>query len=328
MGSSFYVPLYSRDSLVPAHEVELREGKIDAQSSCGMPLVVSALGTTHVALRGAEAQIAFKSDHLAVQVTEGTARVGASRKWISLEKGQMLTLPAQGGPSAPAPGVEAPEWTAGAGCSPGLALGNGDGLAVLGGCWKPMARAASYVVELSRDARFATIEATEPSTTPSWSKALAGGRYFVRVRAIDQDGLVGETSAPRSLGSFAVKAPPGSTVDAVTRTFTVPQGRSLELADPTGLESALDNGGFLPAQRFIVVDSAPSHVVRMRFKDDPGSQGSLVLQRRALQADVAFTPKLAHWPQDPIDIKVTLSDASGVVDPSLVSPKIQMFSSG
>ena len=63
----------------------------------------------------------------------------------------------------------------------------------------------------------------------------------------------------------------------------------------------------------------------MRFKDDPGSQGSVVLQRRALQADVAFTPKLAHWPQDPIDIRVTLSDASGVVDPSLVSPKIHVL---
>jgi hypothetical protein len=73
------------------------------------------------------------------------------------------------------------------------------------------------------------------------------------------------------------------------------------------------------------MDGALKHVVHLRFKNDPSSTGSVVMQRRALQAEVAISPKLAHWPGDPIDIKVTLSDATGVVDTSQVSPKIHVL---
>jgi hypothetical protein len=336
VGSTFYVPLSSRDSLVPAHEVELRAGRVDAISpgARAMPLVISGPGSSHVALRAAEAQVAVQDGHMAAQVTEGGARVGSSRKWISLDKGQMAIVPAQGGPSLPTTGIEAPEWTAVAdgpaqsptgACNPGIALRRGDSPAILGGCWKPVARAATYVVELSRDAGFSTIASTDSASTPFWSKALPEGRYFVRVRAIDVDGLVSANSSPRRLGTIQAKLPPGSVVDPSARTFTLPQGRSLELGDPSGLEIALDGGGFLPAQRFVVVDSAPRHVVRVRFKDDPSSVGSAVLQRRALSADVNFSPKLASWPRDAIDITVTLSDASGVIDPSQVSPRMHVL---
>src|SRR6266849_5628180 len=81
VGAMFNVPLFSKDSLVPAHEVELRAGKIDAlsPSARAMPLVVSSLGVTHVALRAGEVQVALQDDRMAVQVTSGSARVGANR---------------------------------------------------------------------------------------------------------------------------------------------------------------------------------------------------------------------------------------------------------
>src|SRR6185369_12149791 len=109
-------------------------------------------------------------------------------------------------------------------------------------------------VEMSRDASFANIESSESTTSPEWSKSLSVGRYFVRVRAVDSEGLVSASSPVRKLGVIAVKLPAGSNVDATTRTFTVPQGRSLEMPDATGLESALDNGAFTAAQRFVMVD--------------------------------------------------------------------------
>src|SRR5262245_18008324 len=51
VGSVFHVPMGSRDALVPAHEVELHEGRNEAlsPSARGMPLVVSAFGSSHVA---------------------------------------------------------------------------------------------------------------------------------------------------------------------------------------------------------------------------------------------------------------------------------------
>ncbi len=327
MGSFFHVPLVSRDVLVPARQVELREGRIDASSTSAraMPLVVSALGSSHVALRAAGAQISLGNGHLAVRVTAGTARVGASRKWISVENGQSTLLPEQGGPSSPVPGLPAPQWALGPECSSGLAVGLGGGPFELGGCWKPIDGAVSYVVELSRSADFSTLEVAEQTTKVSWSKAVSEGRYFLRVRATDAESLASPDSSPRRLGVIAIKLPPGSIVDAEARTVTIPQGHSVELADPTDLESAFDAARFQTAERFVVVDNAATHVVRLRFKDDPGSIGSVVLQRRALSAEVTFSPKLARWPQDPIDITVTLTDASRVVDPSQISPKMHVL---
>lgn len=327
VASFFHVPLFSRDSLVAAHQVELREGKIEAlsPSARAMPLVISAFGSSHVALRAAEIQVAVRGDHMAVEVIDGAARVGANHRWISLEKAEKSILPTQGGPTTPVPGIGAPEWTAGIECSPGLALVHEHATATIGGCWKPIDKAASYLVDLSRDPDFATVDSIDSPSNNSWSKLLSEGRYFLRVRAVDEDGLASAHSATRRLGTISSKLPPGSIVDGSARTFTVPQGRSFEIPDPSGLEIAQDDGGFLPAVRFIVMDGVPKHTLRVRFKDDPGSLGTAVLQRRALSAEVAFSPKLAHWPQDPIDITVTLSDKSGVVDPSNVSPKMHVL---
>src|SRR6185295_11960948 len=82
VGGIFHAPLAPlRDRLVASREVTLIEGRIEAVSAGtrGLPLVVSALGSSHVGLRAAEAQIAVKGDHVAAQVTTGSVRAGANR---------------------------------------------------------------------------------------------------------------------------------------------------------------------------------------------------------------------------------------------------------
>ena len=332
LGAYFYVPLVPNvppapAQLVPAHEIKLREGHIDAVSANerGIPLVVSGPGTTHVAFRAADVQIAVKGERMVAQVNEGTARAGSNKRWITVEKAQATTLSAQGYPTTPRDEQQAPEWKPGEGCTPALGVVEPGNSGSVGVCWEPRAGAASYVVELARDETFATIELRETTSSTTWSKTLPEGRYFVRTRSIDEDTLASRTSPVRKLGVVSFTLPPGATSNLATRTVVLPQGRAFELRDMTGLETALDRGIFVTVRGPIVMDAEPSHQLRFRLVGDPSSESRLDLVRRALRADIEIGPKWARWPVNPVDITVTMRDPAGMVDTAQVTPKLRVL---
>jgi hypothetical protein len=332
LGAYFYVPLVpavppATQLLVPAHEIRLSQGHIDASSpnERGIPLVVSGPGTTHVAFRNAEVQLAVKGERMVAQVNEGTARAGSNKRWISVEKAQASTLLASGYPSAPRDEALAPEWKPGEGCTAALGVVEPGNASNVGVCWTPRAEAASYVVELARDESFANIELSETTTASSWSKTLPEGRYFVRTRTVDQDTLVSRTSPVRKLGVVSFVLPPGASANLGARTVVLPQGRAFALRDTTGLETALDGGIFVTVRGPIVMDGEASHRLRFRIIGDPSSESAIDLQRRALRADIEIGPKAARWPVDPVDITVTMRDPAGLVDAAQVEPKLHVM---
>jgi hypothetical protein len=332
LGAFFYVPLVpsvppATQLLVPAHEIRLNEGHIEASSTNerGIPLVVSGPGTTHVAFRSAEVQLAVKGDRMVAQVNEGSARAGSNKRWLTVERAHASTLTAQGYPTTPRDEARAPEWKPGEGCTPALGVVEPGNSSHVGVCWAPPDGAASYVVELARDESFSSIELVETTTATSWSKSLPEGRYFVRTRAVDRDTLVSRTSPVRKLGVVSFVLPPGASANLGARTVVLPQGRAFALRDSTGLETALDRGIFVTVRSPIVMDAEPSHQLRFRLVGDPSSEGSLELQRRALRADIAIGPKSARWPVDPVDITVTMRDPAGLVDASQFEPKLHVL---
>jgi hypothetical protein len=327
VGAFFYVPLVSNVSLVPAHEIRMSEGHIDAVSPSerAIPLVVSGPGTTHVAFRGAEVQIAVKGDRMVAQVNEGTARAGSNKRWISIEKAHASTLTAQGYPTAPRDELQAPEWKIAQGCAPALGVVEPGSAASIGVCWEPRAGGGSYVVELARDESFSTVELSETTATTTWSKNLPEGRYFVRARTVDADSLASRTSPVRKLGVVSFALPPGASANLGARTVVLPQGRAFELRDAAGLETALDRGIFVSVRGPIVMDAEPSHQLRFRLAGDPSSENILELQRRALRADIEIGPKSARWPVDAVDITVTMRDPAGDVDAAQVAPRLHVL---
>ena len=327
VGAFFYVPLVSTTQLVPAHEIRMSEGHIEASApnERGIPLVVSGPGTTHVALRGAEVQIAVKGDRMVAQVNEGTARAGSNKRWISIEKAHASTLTVQGYPTTPRAEPAAPEWKVGGDCTPALGVVQPGTAANVGVCWEGRANGASYLVELSRDESFATVETAETISATSWSKALPEGRYFVRTRAIDQDTMSSRPSTTRKLGVVSFDLPPGASANLGARTVVLPPGRPFRLRDMSGLETAIDGGIFVTVRSPVVMDDEPSHLFRIRLLGDPASESSLHLQRRALRADIAIGPKAARWPVDPVDVTVTVRDPAGLVDAAQVTPKLRVL---
>ena len=120
--------------------------------------------------------------------------------------------------------------------------------------------------------------------------------------------------------------PPGASANMETRTLIVPQGREIGFGDTKDIELAIDSGGFSRAPKAITMDEGPEHALRFRLRDDPASTSTVyIARRRALVANVQMTPKKANWPTDPIDIVVTIEDASGQVDPNRVEPHLQVL---
>jgi hypothetical protein len=332
LGAFFYVPLVpseppAQQQLVPAHEIKLREGHIDAVSpnERGIPLVVSGPGSTHVALRAADVQIAVKGERMVAQVNEGTARAGSNKRWITVDKARATTLTVQGYPTTPRDELAAPEWKTGEGCTPALGVVEPGNSGNVGVCWEPRPGALSYVLELARDEAFTTVEVRETTTATTWSKSMPEGRYFVRMRAVDKDTLASRTSATRKLGVVSFTLPPGASANLATGTVVLPQGRAFELRDTSGLETAFDRGIFVSVRGPIVMDAEPSHQLRFRLAGDPSSESRLELVRRALRADIQIGPKWARWPVHPIDITVTMRDPAGIVDVAQVTPKLRVL---
>jgi hypothetical protein len=289
-----------------------------------MPLVISGPGTTHVALRAAEVQVAVSGDRMVAQVNEGTARAGSNKRWITIEKAHASTLTKEGYPTAQRNELLAPEWKTQS-CTPALGVVEPGNAGNVGVCWEPSANAASYAVELSRDETFSTIESSETTSSTTWSKNLPEGRYFVRTRAQGADTLVSRTSPVRKLGVVSFELPPGASANLGARTVVLPQGRAFQLRDTTGLETAIDRGVFVTVRGPIVMDGEPSHLLRFRLLGDPSSESTLDLQRRALRADIEIGPKAARWPVDPVDITVTLRDPAGLFDTAQVAPKLHVL---
>jgi hypothetical protein len=332
VGAFFYAPLVpsvppAPSQLIPGHEIKMSQGHIEAVSPSerAIPLVISGPGTTHVALRGAEVQVAVKGDRMVAQVNEGSARAGSNKRWITVEKAQATTLTAQGYPTTPREEAKAPEWKTSEGCTPALGVVEPGNAANVGVCWEPRPRAASYVIELARDEAFSTIELRETTSSSTWSKSLPEGRYFVRTRTIDDDMLASRTSPVRKLGVVSFTLPPGASANLAHHTVVLPQGRAFELRDASGLETALDRGIFVTIRGPIVMDGEPSHQLRFRLVGDPASEGRLELVRRALRADIEIGPKWARWPAHPVDITVTMRDPAGLVDAAQVTPKLRVM---
>ncbi len=330
VGAYFYVPLVANaPSLTPAHQIELREGVIEAVSPTpeSLPLVISPGPEEHVALRDGRAQISQKGEHTAVATLRGNVRVGGSHSWVTLDKGQAASVRSHGRPSTPRPMLAAPKWTASEGSCPGaVSMTVPDGHAVVGACWEHSGAATRYEVELASDAEFHQTLSRDAITNDSWGGPLGVGRYFVRVRGVDADGLYGELSPPRQLAVVPCLLSPGATLDADARSLVVPQGREVSFGDAAGLEMAIDRAGFSRAPKSMVMDDGPEHTLRFRLKDDPTSiSAAYVARRRALVADVRITPKKAFWPADPVDVAVTMQDASGQIDPVKVEPRLQVL---
>ncbi|HYO71350.1 MAG TPA: FecR domain-containing protein [Archangium sp.] len=202
------------DKVKKSGAVELLQGELNVSLAelRGEPVGVQMPAAT-VAARSKDLLVGVDGQQMSrVSVYDGQAEVSAQGQSVQVpsnhgtrvEKGKM--------PEKPRPLPEAPTWAGGV-RSVRLLLddkGVDEELA-----WAPVKEAASYRVELARDERFndrvhgETVQSGQESLK-SVARALAPGRYFARVRAVDAAGLVGRASAVRQVEVMRVKTERGT----------------------------------------------------------------------------------------------------------------------
>jgi hypothetical protein len=223
----------------------------------------------------------------------------------------------------------APTWpaTTPPGTTPPLALIPEGREATVGFAWTPVAGASSYRVEVATDpVMVETIERqTVEGTSYTVKRPSMGGRYYVRVRAVSTDGIVGAWSKPRALRVVKYVLPPGASV-APDGAVVLSDQATVRLVDPSGLDVAFQSAPagappprvvlqWVPAPNSIALSSIGTRYAHIR---DPslGVETTLVLARRELAADIAMCPKRPTWPSDSIIIRVVAHDPSHRVDPA------------
>ncbi len=146
-----------------------------------------------------------------VAVFNGRAQVAASGAQVEVPGGKGTRVEQGKAPEPPRPLLPAPAWNVSGPREVLLALGGGPQPHVMR--WKPVPGAVSYRAVLARDESLNDVVAEATSsgdpTTTLGTGALAPGRYYARVQAVDSLGLPGMPSAPRQVYVVAVKVERG-----------------------------------------------------------------------------------------------------------------------
>ena len=234
-------------SKTPPAAVELERGELQAGLAAlrGRPVGIDVAGGGRVDAKSRDAVVAKKGKQTNVSVFHGSAAVQSAGKKVDVPTNYGTRFWEKKAPETPRPLPPAPTWTRGSGP---LALAFG-GAGILTASWTAVPKAATYRVEISRDAKFTDLLAREhvPADVLSFrAEQIPAGAYFMRVRAIDTDDFLGIASAVRAteLVEAAWERGAGEVSDAGLR---VGRYAILALPKPGGLSLAADGGTFGPA---------------------------------------------------------------------------------
>ena len=309
--------------------LDLSEGEIDVslpEAPTGAhAFLVSTHAGTLTAWRG-HLHVTVRGDSTAISVYDGALVVGSNRQSFQVREATAVVLhkggDAEKGRTMPA----APGWDGGAGAPPPFAVVPEGSAATLGFGWGSAPGAASYRVQIGTDARMTQIARRAAIGDPRFSVPAppAGVHYFVQVRSVGTDGIVGPWSTVRALRVAHFRLPTGAFV-ARDGAVVLPYGASVPLTDGDGLELAYENlrpGPPPPTAPVLywskvegplrVADDAPVRIVHLR-DGALGVEARVVLAKRELRASVDMQPRQAKA-ADPIDVRVVVSDPSGRID--------------
>ncbi len=257
-------------------------GNKAAERSGAVQLVQGDLRLHLAAMRGEagmsvstpSAEISAKSNDTAITVDQskmsrvsvfhGTAEVKGSGKLITLQRGYGTRVEEGKEPEAAQPLPPAPGWATNGPRDLYLATGKTIAVSIK---WKDVKGAAKYRLELAPDDTFNThlLDAAPLAAQPRWDMAaLPVGRYYARVSAVTEAGLLGLPSPVKRLDVLPLKveagapgAKPNSLTGAVEIRLRLPEGEAIQ--------ATIDNE---PASNPVVVKGFGHHTVKLTGGND------------------------------------------------------------
>jgi hypothetical protein len=285
--------------------------------------------------------VTVKGTVTAAAIYEGALVIGSNGQGFAVTDGGGIVIRKGGDPEKSHVIPSPPEWADGSG---GLAIVPNGSHASLSVAWAAVPAASSYRLEIAKDKTMVRVVSRATTSEPRFMTPEPGpeGQYWVHVRAVSAEGIVGEWSAPRPLRIVRYGLPAGAFV-APDGAIVLPASQSgVTLPEADGLEVAYENVASA-ASRFAIPlywakvtgplrlpEDAQAKVVHLR--DGALGAGSsdfkFVLARRTLHAEVLLAPKGPRWPGDALDARVVLRDPSGRIDlasePATIEAKLDL----
>lgn len=324
----FFIPLVPLAPMTRARQVELVDGRITVTSSkrpTSKPVVVQH-EESYFATHAGRAELFAKGSTLNVTTREAVGRVANRRAWSTIEPNHSVALGPAAKPEA-FPNPAKPEWDLDApSCeAQPLSFAQRSTSGRVGACWKAVEGAHAYRLEFSLDPDFSEVMERIETDGPSWIAEHATGRWFGRIRAVDQHGFESMVSDTRAFGVIPIDASPGSIIDIAHHALVIPETGRIQFSDPMDVQIAIDKGAYHGLPGTMRPEGDIAHRLRFRYEGQSIDSASYELLRRQLRANIELTPRVARWPSDAIDIVVRLEDPSGNWNPVSVEPRFQVL---
>ena len=304
-------------SKTPPPKVELESGELQAGLAAlrGDAVVdVGVSGGGRVSAQSRDTVLRKKDKRTTVAVFDGKADVSSGGKAVTVPLNHGSAFVEAKAPTPPRPLPPAPAGDAGG--SPPVVLAP-SGQALLSASWQAVAKAASYRLEVARDADFQEVVVREeiPAKVRAFrAERFPVGSYHMRVRAIDGEDFLGIASAVRRIDVVAGdwQRASGSLQEGVLRVS--PYGAMAMKAAPS-LELALDDGAFGPVPELL--DFAHVKPTRLRLRN----RGSSEVQELSVQ----YLPPEVTIALEPLEgstaVRVTFAQVEGIDVAGAIGPK-------
>ena len=297
-----------------------------------MPMLVMAGKDVFAIFQPGRARTIKNPAGLVAVVDEGGARVASSGRWFTLTPHGYVVLPERGPVDPPKRVGPSPTFltdtcvaTTDRACA--IATVVGEGSARLGARWQPAAPAVKYAIQLARDAAFTSLieeQSLDGTQTSYMSPPLPTGQYWFGLRSITTDGVEGDV-AVRPMRVVRLLPDAGVIHVPVGNVFVVPEGKGVRVGAAQGLTVSFGPGHSAPVPPVLALTGTrPSRIVFLRVDGITTDEVPIVVERRALAANVDFTPYNARWPKDTVQVTVRLEDPNHRLRSDYVRPTLRL----
>jgi hypothetical protein len=269
----------TRVSKTPPPTVEIEAGEVKAGLAAlrGAPMEVAVKDGGRVRAASRDAVVERKGERTTVAVFDGSADMTSAGRSVTVPKDHGARFFTAKPPSPPRPLPSAPAWAAGG--SEAVVLGL-DGVGTIAARWEPVPKALSYRIELARDAAMLDLAAREeaPARVLSFrGERLPAGRYYLTVRAIDDEEYLGIAAEPRAITIVPARFAAGSGRLGGDVIEMSPYGAIAFPASP-GVEIAIDTSPFEPLDA-VTIDAAERAPREIRLRPQGGARATTIAVR-------------------------------------------------
>lgn len=197
---------------------------------------------------------------------------------------------------------------------------------ITGYVWAPVPNAIGYAVTLedtTTKRRVASTRVREP-TLEEFQAKVNPGRYELSIAAVDADGFVSDRRTKLAVSVVGVELPGGAVALPRDTLLLAPEQQvRLTFADGLTLTTADHKSGVAASEPFGL--EGLDRAAILIHPPGGGDTSTLTLVRRQPLVSTWVGPKLATWPEDPVELQVSFIDARGRPTPTSVEPTVHVF---